>query len=58
MIKAPITLQDLQRRIYTKAKADPSWRFWGLYVHMCKRESLRVAYTLAKDNDGAQAMTG
>ena len=25
MIKAPMSLQDLQRRIYVKAKAEPSW---------------------------------
>ncbi len=29
MIKAPMDLQDLRRRIYAKAKAEPSWRFWG-----------------------------
>ena len=58
MIKTPITLQDLQRRIYTKAKADPSWRFWGLYVHLCKRETLRAAYAVAKANDGAPGEDG
>jgi RNA-directed DNA polymerase len=26
---ASIGLQDLRRRIYIKAKAEPSWRFWG-----------------------------
>ena len=26
MIKAPIDLQDLRRRLYFKAKAEPSWR--------------------------------
>src|SRR5271155_4223768 len=53
MIKASIDLQDLRRRIYVKAKAEPSWRFWGLYVHVCKMETLRTAYELAKQNDGA-----
>ena len=27
MIKAPIDLQDLRRRLYVKAKTEPSWRF-------------------------------
>ena len=40
MTKTPISLQDLRRRIYVKAKAEPSWRFWGLYVHVCKMETL------------------
>src|SRR5918993_6061605 len=53
MTKAPINLQDLRRRIYVKAKAEPTWRFWGLYVHVCKWETLREAYLLAKANDGA-----
>ena len=53
MTKAPISLQDLRRRLYVKAKAEPSWRFWGLYVHVCKRETLREAYLQAKANDGA-----
>jgi RNA-directed DNA polymerase len=46
MIKASIDLQDLRRRIYVKAKAEPSWRFWGLYVHVCKMETLRAAYVM------------
>ena len=58
MIKAPISLQDLRRRIYVKAKAEPSWRFWGLYVHVCKMETLREAYRLAKDNNGAPGIDG
>ena len=33
MIKMNIKLQDLRRKIYIKAKAEKSWRFWGIYVH-------------------------
>ena len=58
MTKASIDLQDLRRRIYVKAKAETSWRFWGLYVHVCKMETLREAYALAKKNDGAPGVDG
>jgi RNA-directed DNA polymerase len=58
MIKASIDLQDLRRRLYVKAKADTTWRFWGLYVHVCKMETLREAYELAKENDGAPGVDG
>jgi RNA-directed DNA polymerase len=58
MIKAPDQLQDLRRKIYAKAKAEPQWRFWGLYVHVCKRETLQAAYAMAKSNDGAPGIDG
>jgi RNA-directed DNA polymerase len=58
MTTAPISLQDLQRRIYVKAKAEPSWRFWGLSVHVCTRETLREAYRMAKANNGAPGLDG
>jgi RNA-directed DNA polymerase len=53
MIKMPIKLQDLRRKIYTKAKAEPEWRFWGIYVHVCKMETLEEAYKLTKKSNGA-----
>jgi RNA-directed DNA polymerase len=58
MIKAPIGLQDLRRSLYVKAKAEPSWRFWGLYVHVCKVETWHEAYRMAKANDGAPGSDG
>ena len=58
MIKTPINLQDLRRRLYVKAKAEPTWRFWGLYVHICKMETLQEAYRMAKANDGAPGIDG
>jgi RNA-directed DNA polymerase len=53
MIKPSVNLQELRRRIYRKAKAEKQWRFWGLYVHVSKMETLRAAYQEAKANGGA-----
>jgi RNA-directed DNA polymerase len=58
MTKTPVSLQDLRRSLYIKAKAEPAWRFWGLYVHVCKRETLQEAYQMAKKNDGAPGIDG
>lgn len=58
MTKASGGLQDLRRGIYVKAKAEPSWRFWGLYVHVCKMETLQQAYLLARKNNGAPGSDG
>ena len=58
MTKAPISLQDLRRSLYVKAKAEPTWRFWGLYIHICKMETLYEAYQMAKENGGAPGIDG
>ena len=58
MTTSPILLQDLRKRIYLKAKAEPDWRFWGLYVHVCKIETLQEAYKMAKTNNGAPGIDG
>ena len=58
MTKAPISLQDLRRSLYVKAKAEPTWCFWGLYVHICKMETLYEAYQMAKENGGAPGIDG
>jgi RNA-directed DNA polymerase len=58
MTTASISLQDLRRKIYVKAKADRSWLFWGLYVHVCRWETLAEAYKLAKQNKGAPGVDG
>jgi RNA-directed DNA polymerase len=58
MTKTPSSLQDLRRSLYIKAKAEPAWRFWGLYVHVCKMETLREAYWMANKNDGAPGIDG
>jgi RNA-directed DNA polymerase len=58
MTKTPVSLHDLRRSLYVKAKAEPTWRFWGLYVHICKMETIREAYQMAKSNDGAPGIDG
>jgi len=58
MTKTSSSLQDLRRGIYVKAKAEPSWRFWGLYVHVCKMETLQEAYEMARKNNGAPGIDG
>ena len=58
MIKTPISVQDLRKSLYIKAKTEPTWRFWGLYAHVCKRETLQEAYEMAKKNDGAPGIDG
>src|SRR6201987_321563 len=58
MTKTPSSLQDLSKSLYDKAKAEPTKRFWGLYVHVCKRETLQEAYEMAKKNDGAPGIDG
>jgi RNA-directed DNA polymerase len=58
MIKAPIGLQELRRRIYRKAKSDKTHRFWGIFVHIAKMETLEEAYRIAKRNGGAPGIDG
>src|ERR1022692_5138248 len=58
MTNTPSSLQDLSKSLYDKAKAEPNWRFWGLYVHVCKRKTLQEAYQMAKKNNGAPGIDG
>ena len=58
MTKRSINLQDLRRRIYIKAKVEKTWRFWGLYTHIHKLDTLREAYRLAKRNNGCPGIDG
>src|SRR5215469_7199917 len=58
MTKTPISLQELRRRIYRKAKSDKTHRFWGLFVHITKIETLEEAYRIAKSNGGAPGIDG
>ena len=56
MIKASISLQELRKRIYFKSKKEETHRFWGLYVHICKYETLEESYLQAKYNNGSSGI--
>ena len=58
MTKTPIKLQDLRRRIYQKAKSEKGHRFWGLFVHITKVETLKEAYLISKRNAGTPGIDG
>ena len=58
MTKTSSELQDLRKKIYIKAKAEKIGKFWGLYVHICKAETLRAAYEMARKNKGAPGIDG
>lgn len=58
MIKTPISLQDLRRKIYAKGKSEKQWRFWGLYVHICKIETLKASYEIARRKNGSPGIDG
>lgn len=58
MTKTPIGLQDLRRRMYRKAKSEKAHRFWGIFVHIAKIDTLAEAYRQARRNGGAPGIDG
>lgn len=58
MTKTTGSLQELRRGIYRKAKAEKEHRFWGLYAHVAKLETLEEAYRISKGNGGAPGSDG
>jgi RNA-directed DNA polymerase len=58
MRKALSSLQDLRRRRYHQAKSDQTPRFWGLFVHVAKLDTLTEAYQQAKRTGGAPGLEG
>lgn len=39
-------------------RTDKVHRFWGLYVHVCKQNTLLEAYQMVKRNNGAPGIDG
>ena len=58
MRKPTISLQELRAKIGDRAKSARAHRFWGLYVHLVKPDTLEAAYLEAKRNSGAPGSDG
>ena len=54
----PEKIRILQRKLYCKAKAQPAFRFYGLYDKISRDDILRHAYGLARANAGAPGVDG
>ncbi len=57
-LSTPEKIRTLQRKLYRKAKSEPSFRFYALYDKVFRMDILDHAYHLARSNKGAPEIGG
>jgi len=58
MLITPEHVRTLQRKLYTKAKQEKSYRFYALYDKVYRADILGHAYNLVKSNKGSAGIDG
>jgi len=57
-LATPEKIRSLQRKLYSKAKAEPAFRFYQLYDKIWRADILAHAYALCRANGGAPGVDG
>ncbi len=57
-LTTPERIRRLQRKLYVKAKVEPTCRFHQLYDKVYRQNILEHAYRLAKSQNGAPGVNG